>query len=601
MNQSEKSKTTARKGISRQINTAMGFIILIIILMNAIFLFTYNLKYYLSERFDDSLQVGLSAEKELESYQSLKFIVNYWETHKDTMDKYYGDQERVMKEEAMLAEKLGGMTDVKDVTMSQAEALDEEGQKLLAQICYSKLSSAFDTRKQIYKPLYLYSFRLENNEINFLVTGRAEDELRLSQGGFLYELGSIGPYERGWYPILDKILDTQQPASSLELSLQRGANRSVVHNFIPVYQDGEIVMIVGVSVQWKDLINTCLAISAVTLIVSTVLFILVGVGNHLLVMEIAVKPLDKEQKIIHAYEDNKNSGLAIKELEKINSGNEVETLAESFSSMVGELDRYMDEIRDVTAEQERLGAEVEMAAGIQESQLPNTFPAFPERKDFDINAYMHPAKEVGGDFYDFYMVDDDHLALVIADVSGKGVPGALFMMISRVLIKDQILEGNSPGETLSNVNGQLLENNGEGMFVTVWLAVIDLKTGKAKVANAGHEHPVVKRAGGDYELVVYRHSPAVAVMEDIPFKEHDFEVHKGDVLFVYTDGVPEATNASEELFGTDRLLEALNADKEAGPKQMLTNVKKAVDDFVGDAEQFDDLTMLAFLYKGPEG
>ena len=249
-------------------------------------------------------------------------------------------------------------------------------------------------------------------------------------------------------------------------------------------------------------------------------------------------------------------------------------------------------------EKERIGAELNVATQIQADMLPRIFPAFPERNEFDLFASMHPAKEVGGDFYDFFLVDDDHIALVMADVSGKGVPAALFMVIAKTLIKNRAQLGESPAEILKNVNEQLCEGNEAELFVTVWLAIIEISTGKGVAANAGHEHPTICRANGRYELVEYRHSPAVATMEGVRFREHTFELHPGDRLFVYTDGVPEATDANDELFGNERMLSALNSDPEAAPEQLLRSVREAIDAFVGDAPQFDDITMLGFSYFG---
>lgn len=254
----------------------------------------------------------------------------------------------------------------------------------------------------------------------------------------------------------------------------------------------------------------------------------------------------------------------------------------------------------VTAEKERIGAELNVAAQIQADMLPGIFPPFPNRKEFDIYAAMTPAKEVGGDFYDFFLVDEDHLALVMADVSGKGVPAALFMVIAKTLIKNRVQMGDTPAQALANVNEQLCEGNEAELFVTVWLAVIELSTGKGTAANAGHEHPALGRAGGGFDLVVYRHSPAVAVMEGIPFREHQFVLEPGDSLYVYTDGVPEAANGQEEFFGTERMLKALNRHPQASPKELLYMVKEEIDVFVGDAPQFDDITMLGLHYFGKE-
>ena len=232
--------------------------------------------------------------------------------------------------------------------------------------------------------------------------------------------------------------------------------------------------------------------------------------------------------------------------------------------------------------------------------LPNIFPPFPERDEFELYASMTPAKEVGGDFYDFFMVDDTHLALVMADVSGKGVPAALFMAISKVLIKTAVQAGRSPGEALERVNMQLLEGNDTGLFVTVWLAVIDITTGKGVAANAGHEHPVLRRAGEDFNIIKYKHSPAVATLEGIEYTEHEFELGHGDVIFVYTDGVTEATNESMELMGEDRMIEILNRNRDVETEKLLKKVKMEIDSFAGNAPQFDDITMMLFEYNGAE-
>lgn len=282
------------------------------------------------------------------------------------------------------------------------------------------------------------------------------------------------------------------------------------------------------------------------------------------------------------------------------TGDEVEALAESFADISTKTVQYVEEVKRVTGEKERIGAELSMATNIQESQLPHDFPPYPERKEFDLYASMTPAREVGGDFYDFFLVDHDHLCMVIADVSGKGIPAALFMMIARIMIKTRIQSGETPGAALEHVNQQLLEGNDAGMFVTVWLAVFDIRTGDGLAVNAGHEHPALRRSGGAYELVKYRHSPAVAAIEDIPFRQHTFHLNPGDSLFVYTDGVPEATNRDNVLFGTDRMLVALNRRSGASPRETLDDVTDGILDFTEDAEQFDDITMLCFSYYGPE-
>lgn len=333
-----------------------------------------------------------------------------------------------------------------------------------------------------------------------------------------------------------------------------------------------------------------------TLIVLLLVIVALAIAAALTVAKRIVKPLNTITERVAALGGN---NLRFRMEDVYRTGDEIEVLAEAFSNLSGKTLQYVEEIKNVTAEKERIGAELGMAKAIQASQLPHLFPAFPDRREFDIYATMTPAKEVGGDFYDFFLLDDDHIGLVIADVAGKGVPAALFMMVSRLLIRNRLQSGESPSMALANVNDQLMEGNEAEMFVTVWLAVLEISTGKGVVSNAGHEHPVLRRADGQYELVKYRHSPAVAIFPDMAYEEHTFELHPGDSIFVYTDGVVEASNENEELFGTKRLLEALNKEPGAAPEQILHNVRDEIIGFADEAEQFDDVTMMCLQYSGP--
>ncbi len=248
---------------------------------------------------------------------------------------------------------------------------------------------------------------------------------------------------------------------------------------------------------------------------------------------------------------------------------------------------------------QRIETELNVATQIQADMLPGIFPAFPERPEFDVYAGMVPAREVGGDFYDYFLVDNDHLALVIADVSGKGVPAALFMVIAKTLLKNAAQTGLSPKVVLEKVNNQLCENNQAEMFVTVWLGIYEISTGKLIAANAGHEYPALRRGSGAFSLVKDRHGFVLAGMEGARYREYELTLAPGDVLFLYTDGVTEATDSSNALYGTERMLEALNSVAGAPPKRLLEAVKESVDRFVGSSPQFDDITMLAFQRKDP--
>ncbi len=243
-------------------------------------------------------------------------------------------------------------------------------------------------------------------------------------------------------------------------------------------------------------------------------------------------------------------------------------------------------------------AELNTATQIQNSMVPNIFPAFPERSEFDIHAAMYTAKEVGGDFYDFFLIDENRLAMVIADVSGKGVPAALFMMASKILISDRTLMGGTPAEILDFVNKRICSNNRAEMFVSVWLGILDIRTGKITAANAGHEYPVIRKKGGKFEILKDKHGFVAGGMDFIKYRDYEFTLNEGDSLFLYTDGIPEANNKEEELFGNKRMLDALNINPESSSKDIISNVKNEVDKFVEDAVQFDDLTMLCIKYNG---
>ena len=249
-------------------------------------------------------------------------------------------------------------------------------------------------------------------------------------------------------------------------------------------------------------------------------------------------------------------------------------------------------------EKERIGAELELATRIQSNSLPKDFPPFPDRHEFDIFASMNPAKEVGGDLYDFFLIDDDHLALVIGDVSGKGVPAALFMMVAQALIHHVAMREGDPAKILQIVNEEICARNPEEMFVTVWLGVLEISTGRLTAANAGHEFPAMKEAGGSFELAKDKHGFVVGGMEGMRYRAYTLQMQPGSKLFVYTDGVPEATDSHEELFGADRMLQALRAREDGTPSEVLEAVNSAVSAFVGDAPQFDDLTMLCLQYNG---
>ena len=294
------------------------------------------------------------------------------------------------------------------------------------------------------------------------------------------------------------------------------------------------------------------------------------------------------------------SGGDLKTQIQVHTGDEIETLANAFNSMTANLEKYIHDLTAVTAEKERIGAELNVATQIQKDMLPNIFPAFPERQEFDIYASMDPAKEVGGDFYDFFMVDDSHLAVVMADVSGKGVPAALFMVIAKTIIKNQALTGDPLDQVFDRANDQLCENNGEGLFVTAFMGLLDLNTGDFTYVNAGHNAPLLRRKGGNYEYLQMNPGFVLAGLDGMQYESSHLELGEGDTLFLYTDGVTEALDPNEELFGEDRLRDALNDDggRDLQVSKLLPYVRSALEEFARGAEQADDITMLGITYRG---
>ena len=285
-------------------------------------------------------------------------------------------------------------------------------------------------------------------------------------------------------------------------------------------------------------------------------------------------------------------------IKKIKYKNEIGKLAKSVEKMSGDLNKYIEDLTHATAEKERLGAELNVAKQIQAEMLPRVFPPYKDHPEIELYASMTPAKEVGGDFYDFYMLDDDHFAMVVGDVSGKGVPAALFMVITKTLLKDTAEHEYNPAKIFEHVNKILCESNESGLFVTCWMGILTLSTGELNFANAGHNAPIIKNAG-EIKYLSTKPNLMLAAMDGIPYTNNTLKLNKGDRLFIYTDGITEATNDYDELYGEDRLLNVLKSVQGTGKttRDILDIVRNDLTDFVLEAPQFDDITMLCMIYK----
>ena len=326
-------------------------------------------------------------------------------------------------------------------------------------------------------------------------------------------------------------------------------------------------------------------------VLSVILLIVVGLASSGFSMTL-VKPIEKLTRGAEII----SRGDLDYQLD-IHTDGEIQDLADAFSAMTVDLKNYIENLSRVTAERERIGAELNVAAKIQVDMLPKIFPAFPERKEFDVIAAMDPAKAVGGDFYDFFMIDDDHLAIVIADVSSKGVPAALFMVIAKTLIKNYACQIRDLGKVFEVVNNQLCEGNDEGMFVTAFMAVITISTGELEYTNAGHNLQLWMHEKDTFDWIRADAGFVLAGLPGLSYCSQKLKLVHGDRIFLYTDGVTEAQNRSEELYGEERLLHSLNRHSKEPIGDMLRNVRADVDAFVDGAEQFDDITMLVFEYR----
>ena len=369
----------------------------------------------------------------------------------------------------------------------------------------------------------------------------------------------------------------------------------------PIYNSrGEYAADVSIDMSMDDLTQQIRVILLKVLTIAFVIALVIVAGADFMMNHAIVKPITKLSSAASCYDSGMLMQDFSSELSRLSNptGDEIEDLTFSVQKMETDIKHYVRDLTEATAANERVSAELNIATNIQAAMLPSVFPAFPDRQDFDLYASMHPAKEVGGDFYDYFLLDYDHLAFIAADVSGKGVPAALFMVVAKTLIRNQAQFGLPPEKVFSKVNMQLCENNKGGMFVTAWMGVLELSSGKVIFANAGHTRPVLAKADGTCEYVRSRAGFVLAGMEMMQYKQGELQLDPGDTLFLYTDGVTEATNAQNELYGEPRLLETIQTNPTAEPQEMIAAVKESIDGFVLDAPQFDDITMLAIRYKG---
>ena len=553
-------------------------------------------QYVTRQTEEDASEVADEVMRSVMEYPAWEWLIRYWYTHADTMDINYDE---LFTAESVTAEKcrtlIAHQPEISLVyaTTEEVAALPEADQKLYAEITYSWLITRLDQIKQAYHIAFLFCVVTQEpyDQQFFLFSGADPGAVRGTNYEEVYPLGHVVTVGKSQQIAMQRAMEN---ASHMADAGDYMDYYALFHEF-----DGHAVLL-GMTYNLSDMHESMRVMSEKNTTYAILNQIALSLICLTLLFFVLLNPLKEVQKNIRLFHSTKDSAPVVRNLARVRPHNEIGELSEDVSALAEEMDDYLSRIERITAERERAKTELHTARQIQASMLPSIFPPFPERTEFEIYASMDPAREVGGDFYDFFLIDDDHLCLVIADVSGKGVPAALFMMASKIVIANNAKMGKSPAQILTDTNASILRNSREEMFITVWLGILELSTGRLTAANAGHEYPVLQRPGEPYRLFKDKHDLVLGGMEGIRYRQYELTLAPGSRLFVYTDGVPEAANAQIEMFGTERMLTVLNQDTAVSPEATLRNVRRAVDEFVQDAEQFDDLTMLCLEYKGPE-
>lgn len=586
-----------RFGIIPQVALVFAFGVLLTGLITYLSQRSLSNSYTIRQTESFAAEVSAEVRRAVREYPAHEWLLNYWYEHSDELSIDY-DTDFIMggrtKELCRLFSRRHPDLQLRYATAAELDALPASDQKLYAEITYSWLITRINEIKRSYDIDFLFcvvtddAFRTQF----FLFSAADEGAVRGTKYEEVYTLG-----------VTVEVSESQQEAmiSAWENDAYLADAGAYMDYYTWLGVVGERPALLGMTFNLADMRAEAASQAAAETALATALQVGLSLLCLALIYLLVLRPLTEVQKNIRLYAETKDSYTIVQNLAKVRSNNEIGQLSEDVAGLAEEIDDFLVQIETIAGERERIAAELSLANRIQADMLPNVFPAFPEREDFDVFASMDPAKDVGGDFYDYFLVDDDHLCLVMADVSGKGIPAALFMMASKIILSNNAMTGKSPAEVLRDTNATICANNRADMFVTVWMGVLELSTGRLTAANAGHLYPALARPDGSFELVRDKHGLVVGYMDGVGYKDYELQLEPGSRLFLYTDGLTEATNAEGTLLGNDRMLEALNAVPGASPRELLENVTSSVAEFIGDEEQFDDLTMMCVSYVGPAG
>ena len=517
---------------------------------------------------------------------AVSVLLDYWREHPENIRREITGEEREAGGNVYAIEE--------EITDEVFDKLSDAEKLVLASDSYLITAAGFDYESYEFNYDGIYLVDISEENCGYIYIRGDKDFVERS-----YSLGDRLDFDISRHHAVQKMRSGNYKQTEYEIVDDPGSDSYYI-GYAPVAVNGEVKCAVCIIYDWtrfkKGLFEnlTVMAVIGIGIMLAAVALLM-----HFLHIT-AIRPLMTIQRGVRGYIADKDSGKVEERMSGITSNNEFGDLADDISQLAREIDRYTDENIQLAEERQKVTAELDLATRIQRGSLPDVSELFAGRKEFDISASMTPAKEIGGDFYDLFYIDSDHLAVVIADVSGKGIPASLFMMSAMILISDRALMGGTPSEILEFVNTRICERNKLELFVTVWFGILEISTGRLSCANAGHEYPMLNRGKG-FELYKDKHGFVLGGMAGMTFKSYEMQLRKGDCIFVYTDGVPEATNPDNELFGTQRAVDALNMAPDASTDDLIKNVAGAVSDFAHGSPQADDMTMVCIKYYGKDG